>query len=135
MSDCICGGCICGKELEGQGLVEDIVKVGKKGVKKVVKKGEKVLKEKGEKLVKSAKKVGSKELKKLKDLDLEDLKDTKKVGKYIKKVGKEVVEGMEGEGVKKTNPWIAHIKKVAKDEGISYKEAIKIAGKTYEKKK
>ena len=35
---------------------------------------------------------------------------------------------------KKTNPWIAHVKMVAKEKGISYTEALKIAGKTYTKK-
>lgn len=156
MSKCICGGCIC---MEGEGLREDLMDAGKK----LVKKGSKLAKEKGEKLVKSAKKVGKKELEKLKDLEFEDLKDVdmKKVGKYVKKVGKEVVEGMdgegmdgegmkilkvmdkglgklkgkgmEGEGVKKPSKWIQHVKSVAKKEGISYTEAMKIASKTYQK--
>ena len=30
--------------------------------------------------------------------------------------------------------WIEHVKKVAKDKGISYKEALKVASKTYKKK-
>ena len=38
-----------------------------------------------------------------------------------------------GQG-KKTSPWIAHCKKVAKDKNISYREAMKIASKTYKKK-
>lgn len=29
--------------------------------------------------------------------------------------------------------WIDHVKKVAKDKGISYKEALKVASKTYKK--
>ena len=29
----------------------------------------------------------------------------------------------------KTNPWIAHVKKVAKDKGIKYNDALKIASK------
>ena len=32
------------------------------------------------------------------------------------------------------NPWIIHVKKVAKEQGISYREALKVAGQTYEKK-
>lgn len=32
------------------------------------------------------------------------------------------------------SPWIEHIKKVAAQKGISYKEAMKIASKTYKKK-
>lgn len=93
MSKCICGGCIC---MEGKGLMDDLKDAGKK----LVKKGKVLAKEKGEKLVKSAKKVGKKELAKLKDLDLEDVSDMKKVGKYVKKVGKEVIDGMDGEGMK-----------------------------------
>ena len=34
---------------------------------------------------------------------------------------------------KKTSPWIAHVKSVAKKEGIPYGEALKIANKTYKK--
>ena len=30
--------------------------------------------------------------------------------------------------------WIDHVKKVAKEKKISYKEALKIAGKTFKKK-
>ncbi len=30
--------------------------------------------------------------------------------------------------------WIAHVKKVAKQKKISYKEALKVASKTYKKK-
>lgn len=30
--------------------------------------------------------------------------------------------------------WITHVKKVAKDKGISYKDALKVASKTYKKK-
>jgi len=37
-----------------------------------------------------------------------------------------------GQG-KKTSPWIAHCKKVAKEKGISYKEAMKVAKQTYKK--
>lgn len=35
---------------------------------------------------------------------------------------------------KKTSPWIAHIKAVQKEKGISYKEAMKVAKETYKKK-
>ena len=34
---------------------------------------------------------------------------------------------------KKTSPWIAHVKSVAKKEGIPYGDALKIASKTYKK--
>lgn len=34
---------------------------------------------------------------------------------------------------KKTSPWIAHVKSVAKKEGIPYGEALKVAKKTYKK--
>ena len=37
-----------------------------------------------------------------------------------------------GQG-KKTSPWIAHCKKVAKEQGLSYKDAMKVASKTYKK--
>lgn len=30
--------------------------------------------------------------------------------------------------------WISHVKKVAKEKGIAYKDALKVAGKTYKKK-
>ena len=35
---------------------------------------------------------------------------------------------------KKMNPWIQHVKKVAVEKGISYREALKIASKSYKKK-
>jgi hypothetical protein len=35
---------------------------------------------------------------------------------------------------KKTSPWIMHVKAVAKEKGISYKEAMKIARESYKKK-
>jgi hypothetical protein len=35
--------------------------------------------------------------------------------------------------VKKPNAWIDHVKKVAEDKNISYREALKIAGQTYKK--
>ena len=38
-------------------------------------------------------------------------------------------------GKKKENSWIKHVKKVAKEKKISYKDALKIAKKTYKKKK
>jgi hypothetical protein len=38
-----------------------------------------------------------------------------------------------GQG-KKTSPWILHVKKTAKDNNISYKDAMKIASKTYKTK-
>jgi len=34
---------------------------------------------------------------------------------------------------KKTSPWIAHCKQVAKEQGLSYKDAMKVASKTYKK--
>jgi hypothetical protein len=34
---------------------------------------------------------------------------------------------------KKANPWITFVKKVAKEKGIKYNEALKIASKTYKK--
>jgi hypothetical protein len=37
-----------------------------------------------------------------------------------------------GQG-KKTSPWILHVKKVSKEKGISYKEAMKVAKSTYKK--
>jgi hypothetical protein len=36
-------------------------------------------------------------------------------------------------GAKKSSPWIAHVKKVAADKGISYKDALKVAGASYNK--
>jgi hypothetical protein len=36
-------------------------------------------------------------------------------------------------GAKKSSPWIAHVKKVAADKGISYKDALKVAGASYKK--
>ncbi len=35
--------------------------------------------------------------------------------------------------VKKSNAWIDHVKKVAEEKNISYREALKIAGETYKK--
>ena len=35
--------------------------------------------------------------------------------------------------VKKSNAWIDHVKKVAEDKNISYRDALKIAGQTYKK--
>lgn len=37
-----------------------------------------------------------------------------------------------GQG-KKTSPWIAHCKKVAKEQNLSYKDAMKVAKSTYRK--
>ena len=37
-----------------------------------------------------------------------------------------------GQG-KKTSPWIAHVKKIAKEEGLIYRDALKVASKTYKK--
>lgn len=39
---------------------------------------------------------------------------------------------LSGQG-KKASPWITHCKKVAKEKGISYKEAMKIAKQSYKK--
>lgn len=33
-----------------------------------------------------------------------------------------------------TNSWVVHVKKVAQEKGISYREALKVAGETYQKK-
>ena len=43
---------------------------------------------------------------------------------------------MKKKGKKKSGGggWIAHVKKVAKQKKISYKEALKVASKTYKKK-
>jgi len=38
--------------------------------------------------------------------------------------------GCAGQG-KKTSPWIAHCKKVAKEQNLSYKDAMKVASKSY----
>ena len=35
--------------------------------------------------------------------------------------------------VKKPNAWIDHVKKVAEEKNISYREALKIASETYKK--
>ena len=35
--------------------------------------------------------------------------------------------------VKKSNAWIDHVKHVAEEKNISYREALKIAGQTYKK--
>lgn len=34
---------------------------------------------------------------------------------------------------KSASPWIAHVKKVMKAEGISFKQALSVAGKTWKK--
>lgn len=34
-----------------------------------------------------------------------------------------------------TNPWIVHVKSVAREKGISYREALKVASASYKKKK
>ncbi len=54
--------------------------------------------------------------------------------RVYKKKGKGVEEALEGNGSKKgakKNPWIAHVKAVASKKGISYREALKIAGNSY----
>ena len=38
-----------------------------------------------------------------------------------------------GADSKKSSPWITHCKKVAKEQGLSYKDAMKVASKTYKK--
>jgi hypothetical protein len=45
-------------------------------------------------------------------------------------VGLSPAGGCAGQG-KKTSPWIAHCKKVAKEQNLSYKDAMKVASKTY----
>ena len=41
---------------------------------------------------------------------------------------------LDGGSIKKTNPWIVHVKKVqAKKKGMSYRDAMRIAKKTYKK--
>ena len=42
-------------------------------------------------------------------------------------------EQQEVKKVKKSNAWIDHVKKVAEDKNISYRDALKIAGQTYKK--
>ena len=44
-----------------------------------------------------------------------------------------VEKGMKIGGAKKTSPWIAHVKKVAEAQGISYKDALKVASASYKK--
>ena len=53
-------------------------------------------------------------------MEIKGLKDK------AKKKGKKSSKGGGG--------WIAHVKKVAKQKKISYKEALKVASKTYKKK-
>ena len=48
-------------------------------------------------------------------------------GKKTKKGG---ALKLAGQG-KKSSPWIEHCKKVAKEQGLSYKDAMKVASKTY----
>ena len=42
-------------------------------------------------------------------------------------------EQLEVKKVKKSNAWIDHVKKVAEEKNISYRDALKIAGQTYKK--
>ena len=42
-------------------------------------------------------------------------------------------EQQEVKKVKKSNGWIDHVKKVAEEKNISYRDALKIAGQTYKK--
>jgi hypothetical protein len=44
------------------------------------------------------------------------------------------VSGGKVNSAKKTSPWIVHVKKVAETQGVSYKEALKIASASYKKK-
>lgn len=38
-----------------------------------------------------------------------------------------------GKGTTKSNPWIEHVKKVAKEKGIPYGQAISVAKESYKK--
>lgn len=38
-----------------------------------------------------------------------------------------------GDNKRKMNPWISHVKKIAEQKGMSYREALKIASTTYKK--
>ena len=52
----------------------------------------------------------------------------------MEKVMEKVMETkMEGKGVKAPSKWISHVKSVAKEKGISYKDAMKQASATYNK--
>ena len=72
-----------------------------------------------------------------------EIKKIVKKGKPILKKGKEKImekvmekvmeTKMEGKGVKAPSKWISHVKSVAKEKGISYKEAMKVASATYNK--
>ena len=50
-----------------------------------------------------------------------------------KKARKALGSDKRGSGLKKTSKWIEHVKKVAKDKGIAYGEALKVAKETYQK--
>ena len=72
-----------------------------------------------------------------------EIKKIVKKGKPILKKGKEKImekvmekvmeTKMEGKGVKAPSKWISHVKSVAKEKGISYKDAMKQASATYNK--
>ncbi len=59
------------------------------------------------------------------------VKDT--IAKAPSKLLDTIDKKLSGNGAKKPNPWIAHVKKVAKDKKITYREALKIASKSYKK--
>ena len=61
----------------------------------------------------------------------EGVKRTGVQKKARKKAGLGVSEGAGPK--KKVSSWIEHVKKVSKDKGISYKEAMKVAKQTYKK--
>ena len=110
MSDCkICGGCIC-HQMKGDGLKEDI-------------------KEEIVKIVKKVKPLAKKGKDKVMEKVMEKVMDTK-MGK--EKVMEKVME-TKGKGVKAPSKWLSHVKSVAKEKGISYKEAMKVASATYTK--
>lgn len=62
----------------------------------------------------------------------ENKMDDMKMDKKTKKGGKAKATAKRGKTG--AGSWIAHVKKVAKMKKISYKEALKVASKTYKKK-
>lgn len=59
----------------------------------------------------------------------------KRAGKKVAiKEAKKQLEKLDGKGIgKKTSSWIEHVKSVASKQGISYKDAMKVASQTYKK--
>lgn len=66
----------------------------------------------------------------------ESIKEAEKVIKKLKQLEKVKEKVKENEKEKSTSTrskWIDHVRKTAKDEGISYREALSVASKTYKK--